>query len=517
MEQIRIGWARREISTDRPYAIPGQMYLRLSEGILDPLYATALAVDGGEGEGKVIFCTLDIVSIKEPYLKGILRRAAEKCPEIDPDWIVLGATHTHTGGPVIPAPEKSPDGVPIPTYEEYRDFAIEQASDAIVEAWKNRAPGSFAYGYGYAVVGHSRRTVFFEDMGKRSASPASPNGHGVMYGNTADPAFSHYEAGADHFLNAFYTFDEKGALTGIAVNVPCPSQVTEAYVKFSADYWNEVREGIAEAFGKDVFVLPQCAAAGDLSPRILHYKKAQARRFALKYGLTTEYTYPKIGNKNDAHDPAYLNNAMMTRRDIAERIVQAVKEVYAWASKERYTEATVRHVCETFPISRRLVSEEEKRLAEETLEKIASEEPKGETPEEIRLAASRRNSQMGRCKRVLRRWEEQKEASKLDTTIHVIRIGDVAFATNRFELYIDYMHRIQARSPFIQTFIIQLAGDAGSTYLPTERGKANKGYSATLFCNVFDPKGGQELVEETLRILNDMKNGDPEGSPEQKG
>ena len=32
-----------------------------------------------------------------------------------------------------------------------------------------------------------------------------------------------------------------------------------------------------------------------------------------------------------------------------------------------------------------------------------------------------------------------------------------------------------------------------------------KGYSATPYCNLVSPKGGQELVEETLKMLEEMK------------
>ena len=68
----------------------------------------------------------------------------------------------------------------------------------------------------------------------------------------------------------------------------------------------------------------------------------------------------------------------------------------------------------------------------------------------------------------------------------------------------DYQHRIQARSPFEQTFIIQLCGqpwDTAGTYLPTERGLQGRGYSATMFCNSIAPSGGQQLVEETVAEL----------------
>ena len=92
--------------------------------------------------------------------------------------------------------------------------------------------------------------------------------------------------------------------------------------------------------------------------------------------------------------------------------------------------------------------------------------------------------------------------------MHIVKVGDVAFATNQFELFMDYQHRIQARSPFVQTFIVQLAAQPGmnnGSYLPTERGVWGKGYSASIFDNVVSPSGGQQLVEETLKELNRIR------------
>ncbi len=110
----------------------------------------------------------------------------------------------------------------------------------------------------------------------------------------------------------------------------------------------------------------------------------------------------------------------------------------------------------------------------------------------------------GRFKRILERYEIQKTQPKLPMELHVIAVGDIAFASNRFELYMDFQHRMQARSPFVQTFIIQLAGQPGTdggSYLCTERGRWGKGYSASMYCNIVSPEGGQELVEETVAEL----------------
>ena len=40
--------------------------------------------------------------------------------------------------------------------------------------------------------------------------------------------------------------------------------------------------------------------------------------------------------------------------------------------------------------------------------------------------------------------------------------------------------------------------------MPTKRGEFNKGYSASIFCNIVGSEGGQDLVEYTLRVLNQL-------------
>ena len=89
----------------------------------------------------------------------------------------------------------------------------------------------------------------------------------------------------------------------------------------------------------------------------------------------------------------------------------------------------------------------------------------------------------------------------------MLRIGDIAFVTNPFELYLAYQHRIQARSPFVQTFMVELTASSvgsGFGYLPTKRAAENKGYSAIMFSCHVAPEGGQTLVEEMLKELNQM-------------
>jgi len=504
MDQVKIGWGRREISMNEPVCIPGQMYIRVSEGIHDPLYVTALCVDGGKGQDVVIFLSCDVVTQWSGILKPMCRKLKELRPDIPDYAIVWNYTHTHSSIDLGNPPEKTPDGMPIYSGEKTREFFTKQAIEAICEAWDNRKAGGIGYGYGYAVVAHSRRVVYFDELLERKKDKRdfmTPSGTGFMYGNTNYDLFSHYEAGADHFLNLMFTFDADEKLTGIIVNVPCPSQLSEHFKKLSADYWNEVRQLVKAEFGEDVYVLPQCAAAGDLSPRTLHYKEAQVRRMALKYNL------PYDLSKLSQHGQDEYNKVMAERYDIAERIMEGIRDVYSWAKKDIHTHVPVNHAFRTMDLERRKITDEERAWCEENLELLKAREPDPNTMtgEEYRVAYSNYQSMVNRNKGGIARCEDVKKNPTMEMDSHIIRIGDIAFATMRFELYMDFMHRLQARSPFIQTFVVQLAGTEGGNYLATERAVKSKGYSASMFCNMVSAYGGQQWVENVLEDLNEMK------------
>lgn len=84
---------------------------------------------------------------------------------------------------------------------------------------------------------------------------------------------------------------------------------------------------------------------------------------------------------------------------------------------------------------------------------------------------------------------------------HVIRLGDIAIATNPFELYIDYGMLIKAQSDAILTFIVQLSCHH-SGYLPTSRAAKGGGYAADKY--LVGPEGGHIFVNETVKTINKM-------------
>jgi len=505
MGELKIGWATRDVSTDKPVNIPGQFHMRISKGILDPVTVTALLID--DGKDLVCMMSADLVVIRSGLMDEIRAKAAKLLPGFPVEKIIMSATHTHAGpthysdtgwvatpGGISTAMVKDvPTEIDIASGDEYREFLSTQAAEAVAEAYKKRAPGGIAWGYGFATVGFSRRVTYFDDLSKRPGavknSTSALSGHSAMYGNTNDDMFAGYEAGTDSFVNLLYTFDKAGKLTGALINVPCPSQNDEGIDRLSASFWHDTRELIRKKYG-NIHVLGQCAAAGDLAPRQLHYKTAEARRYQLKYG-----DKPKSGED-------------FRRRDIAERIGVAFDEALSWAKKDIRTDLPVVHKVETVNLSKRLITKEEYEDDKAMLAELKKQDfAKTGTPEEKLYHDSVLVASRNRCQRIIDRYETLDADPKLPMEMHVVRIGDIAFATNRFELYMDYMHRIQARSPFTQTFIVQLTGvpgNDGGSYLATERGEYGRGYSASRYCNVVSSKGGQELVEAALKTLKEV-------------
>ncbi len=502
---IKIGWSKKDVSTEAPVCIPGQFEIRISKGVMDPITLTALTIYSNDEY--VIFLSCDLRNVQPGVLGEIRSRVSKLNPDIDPSKIIMHATHTHsaplvTTNDIIDLWGKAEDyeGVEIEHPAKYSEFFMNSAAEAVVESFENKEEGKIAYGYGFAVVGHCRRPVYFNDRRKINSGQMNSrivDGHAVLYGTAKEDDFSHFETGPDHFANFMFTFDKNDKLTGAIANVPCPSQNAAREWTLSSDYWHNVRCLLKEKYG-DIHLLPQCAPAGDMAPEILHYFKAQDRRLRLKYP-DFKFDERTIRHKH-----------MMFRQDIAERICASFDEVYSWASKEKIAEAPLVHKVKMIELDKRMLTEEEFDLNMQMYAKHKEEskfKTDGTPEENMRHNAFIRATNY-RYENVIKRYEEQKETSKYPMELHVIKLGDIAFASNQFELFIDYMHRIQGRSPFTQTFLVQLTAQPDNvgrgTYLATERAVKNVGYSATMYCNQVSPSGGQQLVEETVKELNKL-------------
>lgn len=469
-----IGWASRDVTPDRPVVLRGQFHMRISQFVHDPLTVTALVLTTGEDQ--CVMLSVDHVNVPAAYLDGVRARLRETASDLDPSTLFINATHTHTGPQMLP-PNSSEisiswedPGPDVRTPQEYGEWLIGRTADCIAEAWRNRAPGALAWGLGYAVVGRNRRQV------KR-------DGTALMYGDTSTDDFSYMEGYEDHSVQVLFTYDDARNLTGMVVNVPCPSQVTEGHRFISADYWHEARCEIRKRHSAPLFILPQCSAAGDQSPHVMFNKEAEVRMLRLK-----GYLDQTDGDVRRAE-----------RIEIGNRIANAVDDVLAATGGDIRSEAVLRHSVRTIQLPRRRITEAD---VEEARKQIEFYTKRLEELSDRPVTDPDRSTCYGRRSwyaRVIERYEVQKTEPNYPMELHVVRIGDIAFATNSFELYLDYGIRIKARSKALQTFVVQLAGPG--TYLPTARSVAGRSYGSEPASNIVGPEGGDVLVEETLKDI----------------
>jgi len=180
----------------------------------------------------------------------------------------------------------------------------------------------------------------------------------------------------------------------------------------------------------------------------------------------------------------------LTRLDeIARRIVHAVQEAYAVAKSEIHYEVPLVHVVENVKLPVRLVTDKDYAETKEKLDLLKSSEKPG--PYDHRFIRLYQDA--------LDRYQSQNTHPFFEMEMHVLRLGDVAIATNSFELFTDYGIQMKAGSKALQTFVIQLAGHG--TYLPTAEAARDGSYGATVLTNLVGPEGGEVLVERTLEEI----------------
>lgn len=481
-KQINIGWAQTDITPDRPVYVIGQLYSRISSYVHDPLTATCLVLENSETQ--MILVSGDIPGVPTMHIDSILSRV--NAPGLDKSKVVFNAIHTHNStmysqnttyevyfksvlGDLCP-PVEEPDN--ILKDEELAEFFVEKIAALIQDAWENRIPGGVSLAHDYAAVAFNRRPQFLVD-GKIESR---------MYGTCSEPNFLGYEGSSDHAADMLYTWDLNGNLTGVAVCIPCPAQVYELHDFISADYWGEARNYIREALG-NIYVLPLCGAAGDQNPLdLVRISKDNEKEL-------------KIWN---AQETAVMRNIDMLQecKDIGMRISDAVVRGYRKAKNYMENRPVFKTNCFQMDVALRTVDKADVDAAQARIDAVKAKYAPGEHMTE---------GEMIRCFEdigYLNRWKLQQTTTRFTFPIFVFRLGKAVFATNPFELYVDYSYRMKARCKARQAFIVQLSSNSKGGYLPTRAAVAGGSYGSKPVSTMVGPDGGDELVEKTLAAMD---------------
>ena len=499
MNTLNIGWAETDITPNKRVSLTGQFAERISEYVEKPLTATALAIDSGSDQ--VVFVSCDLAVVSANLVFDVRSRLSGNHLGLDPEKVILNAIHTHTGpgypekrrcikkgGGVIKdlrllmeeflrpgqkyvENQSITSGSDIATPEEVYALLLDRLPKVILKAWEGRRKGSFSNAFGRAAVGMCRRVVYSDHSAK-------------MWGDTNTAVFTSLEGGSDTGIELLYCFDEEKNLTGIVANVACPAQCVQHHLFVSPDYWGEVKVRLREYFGQDIFLLAQCSAAGDQCPvDLVRWVEPDS-----------DLNDPNIAQrklKNRKADPSMFDIQGM--RKAGKRIASEIIEVWEEGLDEPEEAPVLMHEVKTMqlPLRRATLSdlEQAKQGIRDYLRQIKGDVDYNDV------------AGLQRYLGVLRRFELQEELDTIDTEVHVIRLGSVAIATNPFELFLDYGNQIKARSKASQTFLVQLAC-GGEGYLPTAKAQAGGHYSAFIASGQVGCEGGEQLVRETLKVIN---------------
>lgn len=501
MSRIKIGWAEEEFQFPKPISLVGQFAERISEYIEKPLTVTALAVDSGEDQ--MVLCSTDLVSISVPFMKAIRTKLEGNAEGLNPEKVIISAIHTHTGPGYIgkgvgvtnegngivgakqilegelPEGKKYIENVQIQnndnimTVEEITKELIDKITKAILDAWTKRAEGSFVNAFGRAAIGMCRRVCYSD-------------GTAQMWGDTNLATFKELEGGNDSGIELLYIFDNKNKLTGVVANLACPAQCVQHRLFVSPDFWGETKMLLRKHFGEDIYLLPLCSAAGDQCPvDLVRWVEPE-----------TDVNDPNLKRNmppKRVADPSMFDLAGM--RKTGKRIATEIIDVYNDGLYEVQSDVTFEHQVHNMKLPLRRANESEEQKARDAIREYLNNIEGDADYNDV----ANMQIHIG----VLSRVALQKVVDVVDTEIHIIRLGNIAIATNPFELFLNYGNQMKARSKAEQTFVVQLTCGAEG-YLPTKRAEEGGHYSAFHASGSVGHEGGAILVEQTLEKINNM-------------
>ncbi len=474
---MKVGFSQKNITPPARVTLAGLQRIRIVEEIESEVFVNVFAMEQN-GE-QLIICAMDLVGYDKPFADLVLENL--KSPSMDKEKIILCVTHTHSAPGVTqsriedimkyaPGRKLEETALPEDVWDNDKNCAYIApiVAAAIDEAWESRKDGYISPAFGRAVVGHSRRLVYAD-------------GSSLMYGHSDRTDFLRPESAEDSGVEMLYVFDSAKKPMGVLVNVACPAQVMEATCKLSSDFWGKVRDRAHEKYGEDFTVVGLCGAAGCQSPRdLVRHKRADAVK------LEDPRKLPRRGDAYMYDEPGI--------HAIGKRLFHVIEDEMEEAATRMSNDEVL--VYKTFKVELPLgcVKEADYREAKANLETYLAETEILDDRFKLR-----------RYTNIMKRYDRQKEAAYMTANVHIIRLGDIAIATNPFELYLDYGLQMKGRSFAAQTFLIQLACKEGEEgYLSTPAAENGGSYGVGVLSCLTTPEGGRILVNKTVTEINKL-------------
>ncbi|MGB8166114.1 MAG: hypothetical protein WCF18_01395, partial [Chthoniobacteraceae bacterium] len=212
--EFKTGFAERDITPEVGMEVPGGYGKSFSKRIHDPCKARAAVFD--DGKQRVALVGLDALGVPRSLVLDARARIAARC-DIKADAIMIGASHSHSSGPIIMIQPGDFDHASALV----KDLAYKKSScadpaylvkvrdaivDAVVAANETRSAGTASFGYGREETVAFNRRIRMKN-GLSFSHPGKGNPDNVEFAGPVDP-----QVGVIGCWNA------EGKLTGCVVN-----------------------------------------------------------------------------------------------------------------------------------------------------------------------------------------------------------------------------------------------------------------------------------------------------------
>src|SRR6516162_2167237 len=243
---LQVGFGIGDITPEIGAEMPGGFSKRTGKGVRDKLLAVACVIHDGNKTAALV--GIDTLFITRPTVE-VARRAIQKATKVPGENVLIGANHTHTGGPIASC-------LGCDANPGYLEKVANAIASAVGGAWTSLHAAEIGIGTGVeSNISFNRR--FLMKDGREITHPGKPgtDHHADIVGpaGPTDP-----EVGVLAVRNP----DKK--VVGVVVNFACHSTVIGGD-QFSADYASYLRKHLKSHFGEQTPVVFLLGACGDIT------------------------------------------------------------------------------------------------------------------------------------------------------------------------------------------------------------------------------------------------------------
>ncbi len=222
MNSAKVGFCRCDITPPLGVRVTGYYYERLAEGVLDPLYINAFALQEGDKSAVVLAC--DLLGIYSDAARELAKEVAQAAG-IDHEAVFICHTHTHTGPATMHYREQND-----PVYDAW---LRRRMCDAAVMAFADCKPVAYVKGF----EGETKGLTFFRRFKMK-------DGRYQTWANRGDPDIAEPAGVADETLR-FVRVGREGGDEIVLVNFQVhPDNVSNCMI--SADFPGYLRMRLEE-------------------------------------------------------------------------------------------------------------------------------------------------------------------------------------------------------------------------------------------------------------------------------